>query len=186
MTQAQVHPTYSKQADYQRALVVGEADGNQDGADDTFTPPAMRFMTRAAWAVVSGGNKARFNFADSRPLWPQLRPGDYVRYPKQEQFPLFGIESVGRDGAALVPVLESPPDTSQSLHLPQSLPSGKAFLIRTIRPIEYCLSMVGIYIHHLFFAVMSGESGDAGALPSVVWMIEQGKCSGFIRSRVVG
>jgi hypothetical protein len=67
-----------------------------------------------------------------------------------------------------------------------TLPSGKVLIIRTVRPIEYYLSMLGIYMHHLFFANSSGEQGDTGALPAMVWMIEQARCSGFLVSPIIG
>jgi hypothetical protein len=46
--------------------------------------------------------------------------------------------------------------------------------------------MVAIYIHHLFFARPQSDLGDTGILPSVVWMIEEGRCSGFLKSPILG
>jgi serine/threonine protein kinase len=181
-TQAQAVPTYTSQEQFQRALLVGETDGSQGGFGDTFTPPSMRFMTRPAQAIISGSpaNRVQLSFFDSHPLWQQLRPGDYVRSLNQEQsLPLFCIESVEQDGLTVAPIQIGPVSE-------QTLPPGKVLLIRTVRPVEYYLSMIGIYIHHLFFACALGEPGDTGTLPPIVWMIEQGKCSGFLRSRIVG
>jgi serine/threonine protein kinase len=190
-TQVWGGPTYTTLEQYQRALLVGDMDGSQDAASDTFTPPAMRFMARSAHAIAASDNqnadsKVSFIFSDSRPLWQPLRPGDYVRYSDQEQTPLlYSIKSIDRTGEAVEPIQIGPP-LDPSTQPSRPLPAGKVLLIRAVRPVEYYLSMLGIYIHHLFFATPTGRSGDTGTLPSVVWMIEQARSSGFFHSRIIG
>jgi hypothetical protein len=57
----------------------------------------------------------------------------------------------------------------------EPLPSGpelKAIAIKKLNPVDYYLSMIGIYIHQLFF--VDGWR-DTGALPEAIWLFQQAK-----------
>jgi len=188
---------YGNEEQYLRALLVGEMDGTQGVfGSDVFTPPCLRFLSRAATATISeaGSEQATLNisYSDSYPLWSGVRPGDYVRVSDNNQTAqLFRIVSVSNADVKVthVPLGRSISAAAAGPTSPQTpvRPSaGKALLIRGVRPAEYYLSMCGIYLHHLFFAGDLVEERDSGAIPSAVWMIEQARCSGFLTSRLVG
>ena len=185
-TKLQPSGTYATEEHYQRALLSTATGNIWEGFGNNFTPPAMRFRARRVkldFMDTETKAKVQFSYSASQPLWQPPRPGDYFRYNADNQSPaLYRIVSIGGHEAEVVKIQNGITNEERK---EKSNESEDALLIRSVRPIEHYLSMLGIYIHQLFFTSQS-PSGDQGALPDIVWTIEQTRCAGLLPAGILG
>src|SRR5581483_3038259 len=162
---AVTHPTREQ---YQKSLLSGDLEFVQNGIYNSFTPPALRYMGANARIVsqeqTKRGFSIRFGYSESHPLWHSLRRGDYVRsLGTNTPACLFSVESVAGDRAEVRSAM--PAEITTECGLPE-----RVLFIKAKRPLEYYLSMIGIYIQHFFFDW--SPPGLPVVTPATVWLIE--------------
>jgi serine/threonine protein kinase len=177
-------PTYATEAHYYRALMAGDALGIAGGLDpDNFVPPSLRMLARYGIASVSknrapdngesGEVTAALRYLDSIPFWQGLSRGDFIR---------FDLATGSRAlcevvGAEKYTVRFRPTTESDGLKL-AALTHERVLAIKKLSALDYYLSMVGVYIHQLFFV---DNARDCGALPDLIWQRLQEQAAGVAR-----
>lgn len=116
--------------------------------------------------------RAQFCYLDNTPFWSGPESGDLI------------ITNANEANATHFELkLGSIPN---SYMLDIALKNKKATLVKLLRPIDYYLSMLGIYIHHLFFSGIA----DNGETPPNMYYIEQSIVTGHYDaskiSKIVG
>ena len=177
---------YVTQDEYWDKVAAGDTYGIPSDPHDPFVPLMLNFRSRPVklfGPVLDGfqddqaaSKKRSFSvvYKDSCPLWQGIEEKDLLLI---NNFPA-GAPKV------LAEVTEYWPNRSEiqvrilrsgDNPLPSVPPRGlDAVAIKNLRPIEYYLSMIGIYIHQLFFV----DDRVGGGLPSIIYEFLQAKYCG--------
>jgi hypothetical protein len=177
---------YVTQDEYWDKVAAGDTYGIPSDPHDPFVPLMLNFRSRPVKLFVpgldrdqgdqSGSEGRRFSvvYQDSCPLWQGIEEKDLL---------LINTSATGAP-KVLAEVTEHFPHRSEiqvrTLRsggdpLPSDPPGGlDALVIKSLRPVEYYMSMIGIYIHQLFFV----NDRVGGGLPSIVYEFLQAKYGG--------
>jgi serine/threonine protein kinase len=169
---------YGTEQDYWTRIENGGNFNVPDDPRDRFVPPGLTFDSRPVLldATESPADPPSddaagddicytFRYQDSCPFWRGLERGDVllINLSDRKRIPR-PIVRVDDNQVRVQPAKDGEP-----------LPSGRdlqAIAIKKLNPVDYYLSMIGIYIHQLFF--VDGQR-DTGALPEAIWLFQQAK-----------
>jgi hypothetical protein len=171
------------QDEYWDKVAAGDTYGIPSDPHDPFVPLMLNFRSRPARLFDLGiegdssGSELRIFsvvYQDSCPLWQGIEEKDLVLVhtsPASARKVLAEVtEYLPSRSEVRVRILRSGGDA-----LPSVPPRGlDALVIKSLRPVEYYMSMIGIYIHQLFFV----DHLAGGGLPGIVYEFLQAKYGG--------
>jgi serine/threonine protein kinase len=177
---------YITQDEYWDKVAAGDAYGIPSDPHDPFVPVMLNFRSRPVKLLCpvpdgyqddqAGSERRSFSvvYKDSCPLWQGIEAKDLL---------LINTSPAGAR-KVLAEVTEYLPNRteiqvriirSDDNPLPSVPPNGlDAVVIKSLRPVEYYLSMIGVYIHQLFLV----NDRVGGGLPSIIYEFLQAKYCG--------
>ena len=168
--------TYRTEDQYLGAVLTGSAWSLEaGGATNNLTPLFTRFNIRAIRLDLerrpedsgNGGNiHAKVSYTESLPVWRGCAEGDFLRVADSSGRPgLFEITRVNRSGGML-DISAEPRKTGDGFSLGTNGTRFDGLAIRRLDPRRCYLSMLAIYLHHLFFV---DDRSDTGVIPEETW-----------------
>lgn len=198
---ASVVESYKSEQDYLLAAQTGSAWRLETTGDtDNYVPVCRRFDVRSVEVMMPPTNysghdviSAKARYTESLPVWRNNRPGDLLRtIDGRGRSRLFCIVTISTVGAwqqmEIQEVTFGNTDTDASNQRDEQ--EGDAVevaverpevervigsLIHRLFPMNYYLSIMATYLHHLFFV---DGSTDDGTIPQAVWSVLQSGDSG--------
>ena len=165
--------TYQDEEQYLGAVLTGAAWSLEaGGATNSLTPLYTRFNIQAIRLDLEvppedGKNiQANVSYIESLPVWRGCAERDFLRIIDSSGRPgLFEITRVDRSGGVLDIDAELR-RSGEGFSLGKTAARFDGLAIRRLDPVRCYLSMLAIYLHHLFFV---DDRADTGIIPEEAW-----------------